>query len=368
MRACCLFLMITAAPSASSSQAVFTSSFKLRYAPSAYLVEADIGVLEEATLSVLQGGLLGNDGFYANQTEVVFQLQASETINTLTFEASSVSETMTQEDWQAFVEATLPPNSGLILNAATKTSELAFLTYLSIEPVSAATRPITMKPRAKFTRLDYILLAATIVLFAVFAYVMYLNYRDWKLDRPPQNIGATETKDDLIETMPPDVLVNANEKELDELMEKIAMASEANTSLTISTTSEANTTTPTKSPKSEELALTVVRPYHCGNQEACSLGATLSGLADIVQTILHPEERGNAAIDDGTMPSNATSDAFDMVDDGRPDQAEEWMKQFRISVVESSSFASDSLQNALVTSSSSVCAGNEPEGSTRRRK
>jgi hypothetical protein len=378
--------------SSSSSQAVYTSSFRLRYSPSVRLVEAEIGVLAAATLSVLQETLLVQDSFDANETTIFFQLQASDTNDTLTFEASTFSETMQQEDWQAFAEATLPLHAGLILNAAVKNAELAFLTSLSIEPVNTtAASPVTSaaKRRDKFTKLDYMLLAATVVLVVIFGYVMYLNCRDWNEHRPPPSIGdEKETTDKYIEgNQPPILLVeNADEKELDELMEKIALASEANTSLTISTTSESNNHTllidsSTKQQQSEDPDLTSIELYHCVNQSACSLGATLMGLSDIVQHVLRPapepDNKAASMVDDnGTMPprhGTTSSDVSNMEVDNRSPITtsnpadDDWMKQFRISVIESTSFANDSMQKALVTSSSSVCAtGNELEGSKRR--
>jgi hypothetical protein len=274
-------------------------------------------------------------------------------------------------------------------------AELAFLTSLSIEPVkSTAASPVVTpaaKRRDKFTKLDYMLLAAIIVVFAIFVYVMYLNCRDWNQHRPPPSIGdEKETKDKCIEANQPPILLieNADEKELDELMEKIAMASEANTSLTISTTSESNNHTllmdsSTKQQQPEDSDLTSIELYHCVNQSACSLGATLMGFSDMVQHVLRPTpEPGHTVasiVDDnnGTrVPRNATtsSNVFDdMVVDGRSPTTtsnpadDDWMKQFRISVIESTSFANDSMPNALVTSSSSVCASkNELVGSKRR--
>lgn len=307
------WLLFTAAVATTASLPIglITSAFQLQYTPSIRLGPAEIAVLEDATLSILKDAL--SDDYFVNQTQVIFELQAASD-ETVTFRASTVSATANQEDWQAFVENAL--RADLIFNAVS--SELEFLTSLSIDTTGERI----------FTRLDWILLAASIVLFGLFAYLMYLNYRDWKIDRPPWNIEETNRIDPKPKTLADD------EKELNEIIERLTLTSEAKTS-------------PTSSTKEDPRP----PPYRCNDQDACSLEAALSGLSDIVHNVM----RNDSPSMDGTMPSHATSDVFDTINE--EDRPRDWMKHVRISVLDSStaSLASrDSLKHAMVNGSSST--------------
>jgi Ca2+/Na+ antiporter len=230
--------------------------------------------------------------------------------------------------------------------------ELDFITHLSVVPLhtlNAATAR-SLAHQQRFSKMDYLMLIATVLLFVIFIYLMYLNYRDWKIDR--QNVDNGKDKISELYEIPAVVVNDAHEKELNAIMEKISKTSEANTSLTNST-------------KEDEPANTNLDRWI--DPEASSLqGTTISGLSDIAPDgQLPPDGRGNISID-GTVPSSATSDVFDMVDDSlNSDHTAPWMKQIRISVVESMSLASGSFQNSLITTSSSLCSDAGLEGSQR---
>lgn len=311
-----LSLSVTALPNV-----LFSSVFQLSYTPSGILSDAEIGILEAATLSVLQGALQ-NDNYWVNQTQVVFALQKQDQLDTLTFQASTVSTTKNPDDWQLFVEETLLANTDLVFHSVR--SELDFLTSLSIE-VAKDDAP----QERIFTWLDWILLAVSIVLFGVFIYLMFLNYRDWKNDRPPRNIEDVMTEHPVHKLTEPK---HDDSKELHEIVERFTVASDANTSPTSSSTKEQ------QSP-----------PFRCADQDACSLEAALSGLSDLVHNAMRPEPSV-----DGTMPSNATSDVFDTIVEDAP--APEWMKRVRISVLDSSSSLAsrDSLKHAMVDATSTI--------------